>query len=206
MIRLDGNSLAAFRGAGVAGTVQSVAGCELFGAARWPSWVSPYSAAATSALKAAYPQYWQDIAMYGINHPEIVDDVNAAPVAYFAPYILIIQTSGLQFDYVMDNAQTVNIAVFGGTSAAVSKMQITINGTLAYDKLQNQTAYGGTDSGGVDVGCINTARMNASSDWWRVSSRCYVAYNGTCYTDWQQILHIERLNTRQEFDMIGLAV
>ena len=29
MIRLDGNNLAAFRGAGVAGTVQRMAGCVL---------------------------------------------------------------------------------------------------------------------------------------------------------------------------------
>ena len=87
MIRLDGNSLAAFRGAGVAGTVQSVAGCELFGAARMPSWASPYSAAATAALKAQFPTQWPTIRDYGFSHPEIVGYMNAyapedAKIAY----------------------------------------------------------------------------------------------------------------------------
>ena len=87
MIRLDGNSLAAFRGAGVAGTVQSVAGCELFGAARVPSWASPYSAAATAALKAQFPTQWPTIRDYGFAHPEIVGYMNAyapedAKIAY----------------------------------------------------------------------------------------------------------------------------
>ena len=87
MIRLDGNSLAAFRGAGVAGTVQSVAGCELFGAARLPSWASPYSAAATRALKAQFPTQWPTIRDYGFSHPEIVGYMNAyapedAKIAY----------------------------------------------------------------------------------------------------------------------------
>ena len=80
MIRLDGNSLAAFRGAGVAGTVQSVAGCELFGAARSPLWVSPYSAAATRALKAQFPTQWATIRDYGWEHPEIVPFVNEDPM------------------------------------------------------------------------------------------------------------------------------
>ena len=87
MIRLDGNSLAAFRGAGVVGTVQSVAGCELFGAARMPSWTSPYSAAATMALKAQFPTQWPTIRDYGFAHPEIVGYMNAyapedAKIAY----------------------------------------------------------------------------------------------------------------------------
>ena len=87
MIRLDGNSLAAFRGAGVAGTVQSVAGCELFGAARSPKWASPYSAQATAALKAQFPTQWPTIRDYGFAHPEIVGYMNAyapedAKIAY----------------------------------------------------------------------------------------------------------------------------
>ena len=87
MIRLDGNSLAAFRGCGVAGTVQSVAGCELFGARRMPSWTSPYSAAATRALKAQFPTQWPTIRDYGFAHPEIVGYMNAyapedAKIAY----------------------------------------------------------------------------------------------------------------------------
>lgn len=102
MIRLDGNSLAAFRGAGVAGTVQSVAGCELFGAARMPSWASPYSAAATQALKAAFSaDQWATIRDYGFSHPEIVPYMNAyAPEDAKIAYSLVegIGTRGIRTD------------------------------------------------------------------------------------------------------------
>ena len=81
MIRLDGNSLAAFRGCGVAGTVQSVAGCELFGAAREPLWASPYSAAATRALKDAFTAaQWVTIRDYGFAHPALVPFINEDPM------------------------------------------------------------------------------------------------------------------------------
>ena len=73
MIRLDGNSLAAFRGAGVAGTVQRMAGCLVHEA-------SPYSEAATAALKAQFPTQWPTIRDYGFSHPEIVPYVNANPL------------------------------------------------------------------------------------------------------------------------------
>ena len=78
MIRLDGNNLAAFRGAGVAGTVQSVAGCELFGEARG---TSPYSAAATAALKDAFSAaQWATIRDYGFAHPALVPFINEDPM------------------------------------------------------------------------------------------------------------------------------
>lgn len=126
-------------------------------------------------------------------------------LGYINPRYLISQTTSKDLLYVYEHAMAINIAVYGGTSAAVSRMQITIDETLVYNKLQSETAYGSTNRGGVDVsGVINTARMNASSDWWRVSSRAYVAYNNTCYTDWQEILHIVRLNERQEFDLVGM--
>ena len=134
--------------------------------------------------------------------------LNSSPencLGYINPRYLISQTTSKDMLYVYEHAMAINIAVYGGTSAGVSRMQITIDGTLVYNKLQSETAYGSTNSGGVDVsGVINTARMNASSDWWRVSSRAYVAYGNTCYTDWQEILHIVRLNERQEFDLVGM--
>jgi hypothetical protein len=138
----------------------------------------------------------------------LADYLNSSPencLGYINQRYIISQTSNKDLLYVYEHAMAINIAVYGGTSAAVSRMQITIDGTLVYNKLQSETAYGGTNSGGVDVSnVINTARMNSSSDWWRVSSRAYVAYNNTCYTDWKQILHIGRLNTRQEFDLVGM--
>ena len=80
MIRLDGNSLAAFRGAGVDGFSQRVAGCLVHQA-------SPYSWAATAALKAQFPTQWATIRDYGFAHPEIVGYMNAyapedAKIAY----------------------------------------------------------------------------------------------------------------------------
>ena len=89
MIRLDGNSLAAFRGAGVAGTVQSVAGCELFGEARG---TSPYSAAATRAIKQAYPDLWNTLKQFGFDNPDKVPFINQYPLV--APYLL---ADGLAF-------------------------------------------------------------------------------------------------------------
>ena len=72
MIRLDGNSLAAFRGCGVAGTVQRMAGCLVHQA-------SPYSAAATAALKAQFPSYWSAISQYGYDNPSMVPYINEDP-------------------------------------------------------------------------------------------------------------------------------
>ena len=96
MIRLDGNSLAAFRGAGVAGTVQSVAGCELFGAARG---TSPYSAAATAYLEENYPDYLEWAKQYGFDHPEVVPYVNANPNwLFYDRYVsdgLLLQIDGI---------------------------------------------------------------------------------------------------------------
>lgn len=132
--------------------------------------------------------------------------INEDPLSYLSPRVLISHACDKDLLYVLNNSKEIDIAVYGGTSAGVSRMEVTIDGVLAYNKLQSETAYGSTNGGGVDIeGIINTARMNASADWWRVSSRGYVAYDGVCYTDWQQILDIKRLATRQEFKLIGLA-
>ena len=75
MIRLDRNSLAAFRGCGVAGTVQRMAGCLLYGEQ------SPYSAAATAALKEAFSaEQWATIRDYGFSHPALVPFINEDPM------------------------------------------------------------------------------------------------------------------------------
>jgi hypothetical protein len=132
--------------------------------------------------------------------------INEDPLLYLSPRVLISHACDKDLLYVLNNSKEIDIAVYGGTSADVSRMEVTIDGVLAYNKLQSETAYGSTNGGGVDIeGVINTARMNASSDWWRVSSRGYVAYDGVCYTDWQQILDIKRLATRQEFKLIGIT-
>ena len=132
--------------------------------------------------------------------------INEDPLSYLSPRVLISHACDKDLLYVLNNSKEIDIAVYGGTSAAVSRMEVTIDGVLTYNKLQSETAHGSTNSGGVDIdGLINTARMAASADWWRVSSRGYVAYDGVCYTDWQQILDIKRLATRQEFSLIGMA-
>lgn len=162
----------------------------------------------TAVIKATNAYLTQLAASDRDKATALADYLNSSPencLGYINPRYLISQTASKDLLYVYEHAMAINIAVYGGTSAAVSRMQITIDGTLVYNKLQSETAYGGTNSGGVDVsGVINTARMHASSDWWRVSSRAYVAYGNTCYTDWQEILHIVRLNERQEFDLVGM--
>ena len=132
--------------------------------------------------------------------------INEDPLSYLSPRVLISHACDKDLLYVLNNSKEIDIAVYGGTSASVSRMEVTIDGVLVYNKLQSETAFGSTNGGGVDIeGIINTARMSASADWWRVSSRGYVAYDGVCYTDWQQILDIKRLATRQEFKLIGLV-
>ena len=41
---------------------------------------SPYSLAATQALKAAFPQYWTAIRDYGVAHPQLVPFINEDPM------------------------------------------------------------------------------------------------------------------------------
>ena len=137
---------------------------------------------------------------------QLADFIQEDPLGYLSPRVLISHACDKDLLYVLNNSKEIDIAVYGGTSAGVSRMEVTIDGVLAYNKLQSETAYGSTNGGGVDIeGLINTARMAASADWWRVSSLGYVAYDGVCYTDWQQILDIKRLATRQEFKLIGIT-
>ena len=137
---------------------------------------------------------------------QLADFIQEDPLSYLSPRVLISHACDKDLLYVLNNSKEIDIAVYGGTSAAVSRMEVTIDGVLAYNKLQSETAYGSTNGGGVDIeGLINTARMSASADWWRVSSLGYVAYDGVCYTSWQQILDIKRLATRQEFKLIGIT-
>ena len=127
MIRLDGNNLAAFRGAGVAGTVQSVAGCELFGEARG---TSPYSAAATRALKAQFPTQWPTIRDYGFAHPEIVGYMNAyAPEDAKIAYSLV---EGIGTRWIKSDGTAVidtGYAVQRTTSKFTSEMLVFFNNT-----------------------------------------------------------------------------
>ena len=137
---------------------------------------------------------------------QLADFIQEDPLSYLSPRVLISHACDKDLLYVLNNSKEIDIAVYGGTSAGVSRMEVTIDGVLAYNKLQSETAYGSTNGGGVDIeGLINTARMSASADWWRVSSLGYVAYDGVCYTSWQQILDIKRLATRQEFKLIGIT-
>ena len=156
MIRLDGNSLAAFRGAGVAGTVQSVAGCELFGAARMPSWTSPYSAAATRALKAQFPTQWPTIRDYGFSHPEIVGYMNAyAPEDAKIAYSLV---EGIGHRYIYGTGtQYIN------TNYLLSSNEARINiEYLQTDNVNLYTSMFGTEKANQDTNWV-TAYFGANS-------------------------------------------
>ena len=144
MIRLDGNNLAAFRGAGVAGTVQSVAGCELFGAARspkWAQWWLPYSRQAGEALKGAFSAaQWATIRDYGWEHPEIVGYMNAyAPEDAKIAYSLV---EGIGERWCNTNGTFMSSGVFYDSNSIVDvtlDMQCTsggwigVNGILQYN-------------------------------------------------------------------------
>ena len=77
MIGLGTNRLSASRLAGLGEARQFRNGQWLEGVG---SWFSPYSAAATAALKAAFPAQWAIIRDYGWEHPEIVGYMNAYAV------------------------------------------------------------------------------------------------------------------------------
>ena len=77
MIGLGTNRLSASRLAGLREARQFRNGQWIEGAG---SWGSPYSAAATRALKAAFQTQWATIRDYGWEHPEIVGYMNAYAV------------------------------------------------------------------------------------------------------------------------------
>ena len=161
MIRLDGNSLAAFRGAGVAGTVQSVAGCELFGAAREPKWASPYSAAATRALKAQFPTQWATIRDYGWEHPEIVGYMNAyAPEDAKIAYSLV---EGIGTRYCVGNGT--------GSAGAYLKTQLYPTNNATIDILFE---LGSTNDNycGIFGGCTSSGKFEMN--YWYSSNLYYI--------------------------------
>ena len=89
MIGLGTNRLSASRLAGLGEARQFRNGQWLEGAG---SWGSPYSAAATAALKAAYPQLWETLRQFGVDNPDKVPFINQYPLV--APYLL---SDGLAF-------------------------------------------------------------------------------------------------------------
>lgn len=87
MIGLGSNRLTVCRRGGMSVTQAGRGGMEWLAGGRLPSWASPYSAAATAALKAQFPTQWPTIRDYGFAHPEIVGYMNAyapedAKIAY----------------------------------------------------------------------------------------------------------------------------
>ena len=87
MIGLGSNRLTVCRRGGMSVTQAGRGGMEWLAGGRRPRWASPYSAAATAALKAQFPTQWPTIRDYGFAHPEIVPYMNAyapedAKIAY----------------------------------------------------------------------------------------------------------------------------
>lgn len=87
MIGLGSNRLTVCRRGGMSVTQAGRGGMEWLAGGRMPRWASPYSAAATAALKAQFPTQWPTIRDYGFAHPEIVGYMNAyapedAKIAY----------------------------------------------------------------------------------------------------------------------------
>ena len=63
-------------------TSRVVGGLWVVGERTVPEKPSPYNAAATAALKDAFPTQWPTIRDYGYRHPEIVPYVNANPLRW----------------------------------------------------------------------------------------------------------------------------
>ena len=81
MIGLGSNRLTVCRRGGMAITQAGRGGMEWLAGGRLPSWASPYSAAATAALKAAFTAaQWQTIRDYGFAHPALVPFINEDPM------------------------------------------------------------------------------------------------------------------------------
>ena len=79
MIGLGGNRLTVCRRGGMSVTQAGRGGMEWLGV-RDPIWASPYSAAATAALKAQFPTQWPTIRDYGFSHPALVPFINEDPM------------------------------------------------------------------------------------------------------------------------------
>ena len=80
MIGLGSNRLTVCRRGGMSVTQAGRGGMEWLAGGRMPSWVSPYSAAATAALKAQFPTQWPTIRDYGFAHPALVPFINEDPM------------------------------------------------------------------------------------------------------------------------------
>ena len=81
MIGLGSNRLTCCRRGGMSVTQAGRGGMEWLAGGRVPSWASPYSAAATAALKAQFSaEQWATIRDYGFAHPALVPFINEDPM------------------------------------------------------------------------------------------------------------------------------
>ena len=80
MIGLGSNRLTVCRRGGMSVTQAGRGGMEWLAGGRIPSWASPYSAAATAALKAQFPTQWPTIRDYGWQHEALVPFINEDPM------------------------------------------------------------------------------------------------------------------------------
>ena len=80
MIGLGSNRLTVCRRGGMSVTQAGRGGMEWLAGVRWPRWSTPYSAAATAALKAQFQTQWPTIRDYGFAHPALVPFINEDPM------------------------------------------------------------------------------------------------------------------------------
>lgn len=79
MIGLGSNRLSVCRRGGMSVTQAGKGGMEWLGV-RGTSWASPYSAQATAALKAQFPNDWVAIRTFGFENPQYVPYINQYPM------------------------------------------------------------------------------------------------------------------------------
>ena len=148
MIGLGSNRLTCCRRGGMSVTQAGRGGMEWLGV-RVPSWASPYSAAATAALKAQFPTQWPTIRDYGFSHPEIVGYMNAyAPEDAKIAYSLV---EGIGTRWLKSDGAFLNTGVKANGNITL-KMQV-----LYYEAQNGYTCTWGGENGGNQYSMFRSA-------------------------------------------------
>ena len=115
-------------------TSRVVGGLWVVGQRTVPEKPSPYNAAATAALKAAFPDLWNTLMRFGFDNPDKVPFINQYPLV--APYLLV---DGLAFmvdcQYECSAAlwkDLIGAVEFAGSNIELTDGVPTLNGTSSY--------------------------------------------------------------------------
>ena len=143
MIGLGSNRLTLARRGGMSVTQAGRGGIAWLGV-RDPIWATPYSAQATAALKAQFPNYWSAISQYGFDNPTMVPYINEDPMLV---YCLI---DGLGVRWIHGDGASYFKNIYGNTDGYKLKTKIRRTGTASGD-------------------CVAGSTYNSGGNYWRSS-------------------------------------